>query len=182
MIPSIFYNIFGTRDPNNMRHYAFNNEGALTRTGDRKGDSESLFFLQVTKALNAFISTQFTGLDKNAFKSHLKEVIDYLSLEEPLTASPSLPIFGNFLDFALDELETLHSRIRQIATSVFGSKKASKLTTQFYEEALSKFSNNLDKLVQDADNGIRLIWRETLRCFLESGIILRPNMLPSKRH
>lgn len=180
MIPSIFYNIFGTRDPNDMRHSGFNPQGTLTNTRDRKGDSESLFFLQVTKALNAFISTQFSGLDKDALKSHLKEVIDYLSLEEPLTTSPSLPIFGNFLDFALDELETLHNRIRQIATSVFGSKKASKLTTEFYEEALSKFSDNLDKLVQDADNGIRLIWRETLRCFLDSGIILRPNMLPSR--
>ncbi|KKN29935.1 hypothetical protein LCGC14_0839120 [marine sediment metagenome] len=132
--------------------------------GEYKGDREELFTIKIIERLNTYIDK--TEVDVNQVELLLREAIGYFTTEPT----------GN-----IEDIKNLYEEIRNIAKSTFTSK----IEPDFYKETAEMILDNLDTILQETPEGIRLVWEESFQSHLLAldlngeAIPLNPSMLPT---
>ncbi len=168
----LFYNsIFETQDPVDIIYDKVTLEGGASFKS-RKGDNPNTYKLEVSKLLNKYIEIFITANPaKNTFtdiKAFINNLLTIISQEQ------LSPIFGRLTEDI--DYSALKDEIQVITTKILGSN----LDSAFYIQLGTLFSTNLDKLLKVKEDGsIKIVWQETLRAHLGSGISATPSMLPA---
>ncbi|HEC40184.1 MAG TPA: hypothetical protein ENI29_18240, partial [bacterium] len=129
---------------------------------ERKGDLGSLFYLKATKLLNEYIK-DFMPFENTpqAIKDFLEDLLFYFD-HSPIIK----PAFAS-----------IYTKIREVATDVYGTKI---ISPEFYTIVAKTFAKNLGILIQPSVSGLKLVWYESFRSHLKSGIVLDPSTLPTE--